>query len=176
RVEIDLRLAVDLALAGLQVVAIDGRRRGEAGEGVKRLGVFALPGEIGGRADAGQIDFPNELSVQIEALDLRARVFQIRGDEMVSDQAHAVERLRRLRHKLFPAAVFKFACVNRDDAASRGVLVGAEPEDRAVVADEVVRGLEFMDQLHDLGARRLKVFEKNSVSRIGSLPYADDQI
>src|SRR4030095_242030 len=137
---------------------------------------FALPAETDGRADAGQLNLADELSVQIEELDLRARVLQIRGYEMVSDQIHAFERLRSLWHKLLPSAVFKFACVNRDDSASRRVQVGAEPEDRAVVADEVVRGFEFMDQLHDLSARRLKVFEKNSVSLVGSLPDADDEV
>src|SRR5262249_29284572 len=123
RVEIDFRLAVDLALAGLHVVTINGRRRGETGEGVKRLAVFTLPAETVGRAHAGQFDFARELPVKIEELDLRARVFQIRRDEMVSDHAHAIERLRRLRHKLFPTAVFRFARVDRDDATSWGVLV-----------------------------------------------------
>src|SRR5262245_33687795 len=106
-IEIDFRLAVDLALAGFHVVAINGRRRGEACEGVKRLAVFALPAETGGRAYAGQLDFANELSLQIEDLDLRARVFQIRRDEMIADHAYALQRLSRLRRKLFPGAVFK---------------------------------------------------------------------
>src|SRR5262245_59531008 len=94
---------------------------------------------------------------------------------MVPCQDRAFERLRRLRHKLFPVRPGGIACVNRDDATSRRVQVGAEPEDRAVVADEVVSGFEFSDQPNDFGVFILKVFEKNSVSRIGSLPYADDQ-
>src|SRR5262249_33958626 len=85
RVEIDLRLAINLALAGLDVVAINGCRRGEAGESVKGFGVFALPAEPSGRADAWQFDFADELTVQVEELDLRSRVFQIRSDEMIAD-------------------------------------------------------------------------------------------
>src|SRR5215813_13395563 len=176
RIEINLRFAIDLALARLHVVAINGGRRDKAGESVKGFGVFALPAESNGRADAGQLDLTDELSVQVEELDLRARVFQVGSDEMVADQAHAFERFGRLRHKLFPARAIRIARVNRNDAASRGVQVGAEPEDRAIVADEVVRGFEFVDQFDDLGVRRLKVFKKNSVSRISSLPDIDDQI
>lgn len=77
-----------------------------------------------------------------------------------------------------------FGGVNRDDAASRRLFVGAEPEDRTVVADEVVRGLELVDQLDDLVVRPLatargtvpQVFVKNQILRVGSLPDADDQI
>src|SRR5262249_17301830 len=72
RIEIALRLAIDLALARLHVVAINGRRRGEAGESVKGFGVFALPAESNGRADAWQLELADELTVQIEEPDLRA--------------------------------------------------------------------------------------------------------
>lgn len=53
RFEINFGLAIDLAPAGLHVVTIDGRRRGEAGEGIKRLGVFALSAETRRRAVPG---------------------------------------------------------------------------------------------------------------------------
>src|SRR5262249_20337334 len=175
-IEIYLRFAIDFAFAVLHVVAVNGRGRGEAGECVKGLAVFTLAAETRGRAYAGQIDFARELSVQIKDLDLRARVFQIRRDEMIADQAHAFERLRRLRRNLFPVRSIWVARVDRDDAASRGVEVGAEPEDRAVVVDEVVRGFEFVDQFDDFGVFVLQVFVKNTIARVGPLPDADDQI
>src|SRR5262249_8927218 len=163
RIEIYFRLAVYLAFAGLHVVAINGRRRGETGERVKGLAVFAFSAEADGRSDAWQIDFSRELPVQVEELYLRSRVFQIRRDEMIADEAHAFERFAGLRNELFPVRPVRIARINRDDAASRSVQIGAEPEQGAVIAYEIVCGLEFADQFDDFLVRRLKVFEKYSV-------------
>src|SRR5262249_11523876 len=128
--------------------------------------------------------FANEFSVQIEELDLRARVFQIRRDEMVSDQIHAFERLWRLRHNLFPVRPVRGARINRDDAASWGVEVSAEPEDGAVVTDEVVRALGVVDQFAVLVFRALatargtdsQFLVKNAIAGVCPLPDADYQI
>src|SRR5207237_10781673 len=44
-VEGDLRTKEHCALSGLEIVAVDSRRLGEADVGIKRLGVFAFPRE-----------------------------------------------------------------------------------------------------------------------------------
>ena len=66
RIEIDFRLSEDRALASLHVVTINGPRRGEAGESVKGLSVFALAVEADHRPDAWQIDLARKLSAQVE--------------------------------------------------------------------------------------------------------------
>src|SRR4029079_231197 len=69
-IETQLWRAIDGALAAGDVVAVDGRRRGERSIAIKRLAILALALETGHRAQAGKRHFAQEFSGQVEHLDL----------------------------------------------------------------------------------------------------------
>jgi len=53
-------------------------------------------------------------------------------------------------------------CINSNDATTGGIQVSLEPENRIIV-DKAVAGLEFPNQLHNLGSRGGQVFVENEV-------------
>ena len=145
RVEIDLRRAEDRAAARPHVVAVDRRRRRVAREAVEGLLVRALAAEAAGGADAGQLDLAHLLAAQVIHLDLRVRVFQVRGHQQAADDVGAFERLRRLRDDFFPGSGLRLGNVDRNDPTARRVLVGAQPEGRAVVVNETVARVTLIE-------------------------------
>src|SRR5207237_5733088 len=68
RFEIDLRLEEDVALSGLEIVAVNSQRFGETDVGIKALGVLALAHEAARRSEPGQLDFAGGLSGKLEGL------------------------------------------------------------------------------------------------------------
>ena len=75
---------------------------GKRGESVERLAVFPLAVEPGGGPEAGQIDVPDVLAVNIEdANDAVARLSG-RRQEMVAHEVDALERLSSLGNQLDP--------------------------------------------------------------------------
>src|SRR5262249_33245125 len=103
-IEVDLGLAEDSTLASLYVIAIDGRWHGETGKGIKRFFISAFPSESNSGTESGQPDLADEFSSQVEDLDLRMRIFQIRSDKLVADEAYTFERLFRFGDN--PAQIF----------------------------------------------------------------------
>ena len=73
---------------------------------------------------------------------------------MVAHEVHALERLGSLGDQLDPMFRMRQAGVDRNELAPRGVLVGLEPEDRAIVVDELVFSLELAHEMNGI-LRRL---------------------
>src|SRR6185369_632566 len=122
-------------LARRRVIAIDGRRSVEAGEGEESLGVRARPAEPADRADAGKRNGRQALAAEAVDLHLVLCIDEVAGDELAADQAGAFQRLLRLRnhrHRRNPADR-----VDRQNLLQRRVLVGLEEEAAALVADIV---------------------------------------
>ncbi len=90
-------------------------------------------------------------------LDLRAGILEIVADEQVADVRGDLQRRGGLRHHGFPVLAIGPADVDGDDAAARGVEVGVEVEDRPVVGDELVHGVEVVDQVDRQPKRLVQV-------------------
>ena len=86
RFEIDLRAEERAALAGLQVVAINRRRLGEADVRVKRLRVLAFAGEAARRSESRQRNLACALPRKLKYPNDRMRVLEIIRDETIADQ------------------------------------------------------------------------------------------
>ena len=80
-------------------------------------------------------------------------VLEVTGEEMIADRVDVFQRLGRLGYQLDPVLGLGLSRVDRDDLAARCILVGLEPEDRAVVVDEGVVGVELADQVDRLDLR-----------------------
>ncbi len=63
-----------------------------------------------------------------------------------------------------------------DDAPTRGVFVSTEPEQRAVVAQKAVLGIEVIEQLDHGGVWVGERLVKDAVFAFGPLPDRDNQI
>ena len=68
------------------------------------------------------------------------------------------------------------AGVHRNDPPARGVEIGEEPEDRAVVVDEVVLGVEVIEQLDHLGLRGGQALVIQPIFPLGALADGDEQV
>ena len=76
-VELHLGLFVELVLASDEVIAVNARRRREAGEGVERLSIGSFATEATRRANARQWNVANELTFRRVAFDGGFRILQI---------------------------------------------------------------------------------------------------
>ena len=115
-------------------------------------------------------------AVHAEDSDVGVGVVKVRGDEHVVDQADAAERVFGLRHEFLPVVFGGVADVDGDQAIERGLVVGPEEEDRALVADETVLVVEFADQFHDGALGAGKTLEKHQILALGTLRDRDDQV
>src|ERR1051325_7885995 len=71
---------------------------------------------------------------------------------------------------------FRVSDVDGDDATPRGIQVGAKPEERSVVIDERVVGVEVGEQFLHGGAEFLEVPVEDPVPGVGALVDRDDEI
>src|ERR1700680_2028191 len=101
RIEFHFRLKEQPALAIVEVVTKDRRRRGETGERIKRLAILAFAGESASRTDSGQRDLAIGRPVELGPFHQAVRIFEINRDETVADNADSFELVARLGHQLF---------------------------------------------------------------------------
>ena len=174
-VEVHLRRAEHRALSAAHIIAIYGARRGEARERVECLRVRPLAAEAARAAQPRQRDFPQRLARPAEELHRAAGVLEIRADELVAHEVHALERVRGLRDDFLPVRPLRLRRVDGDDAATRSLQVRVEPEHAAIVVHEAVVGVEVIEQLHHRGIRSREVTVVDPVPRVRALPDADDQ-
>ena len=106
----------------------------------------------------------------------RVGVLQVDGQEMVAHDVDALERLGRLGDQLVPVLGLGRAGVDRDDLAPRGVLVGLEPEDRAVVVDERVLGVELADEVDRLCVGSVERPVEDAILGVGPFRDGEDQV
>ena len=179
-IEIDLWLAQQRALAGLDVVAIDRRRGRVAGEPIERLAIFAAPAESAGRADAGQFDFPQQLAGRVEHLDLRLGVLEIQRDEAFAHEVDILQDFVGLRDDFLPIGPLRLRHFDGDQAAARGIEIGAEVEFLAVVADEgelrIEAGNEFDDLGIVVGTVARQILDEHLILSFRSTPHTDYQV
>ena len=81
-----------------------------------------------------------------------------------------IATVEQLHHQLLPALGLGLAHIDGDDAAARRVLVGAEVEARAVVAHELVEGVEILEKFYCSRLLLLQVLVEDAVLRVGALP------
>ena len=176
RIERQLRAAEHGTLARRHFVPEDRDRRGKAGEPVERLSVRLPPAKPAGRTDAGQRDFAQPAAVQLEHLDPRRSVLQVGHKKAVPDDARAADHLLRLGDHFFPIRSFRAFDVDRDHAPQRGIQVGQQPEQRTLIAEELVLGVEPAQQLDHLGLRICQRLVEHLVLWLGAPPHADHQV
>ena len=68
------------------------------------------------------------------------------ADKAFTQHADLSERGLGLRDEFFPSRAFGSAGVDGDEATARSFEIGEEPEHGAVIADEVVAGIEVVEQ------------------------------
>ena len=114
---------------------------------------------------------------QVEDPDDRVGVLEIDGEEVVAD------RRRRCSSVSAASGISSTQCsgsglrVSIATTLPRGrILVGLEPEDRAVVVDEVVFGVEVADQVDRLGVGLVERAIEDAVLVVGSLLERQDQV
>ena len=83
--------------------------------------------------------------------DVRLGVLEVAGDEQIADQIDPFQGVLRSRDDLLPVLAFRLAGVDGDQPAHRGVQIGDEVEDRAIIADEIVLVFEAVDQIDEAG-------------------------
>ena len=84
-IELERRREPGAARIGFEIVAIDGRRPVEAGEGEEGFRIVEIARETACGAEPGQVDYPLLPSVKRMDPDLGARVLQIRDHELSAD-------------------------------------------------------------------------------------------
>ncbi len=148
----------------------------EAGEKIERLRVGPLAAEAGRRADAGKLDFADELAVGRKYFHLRLCILQIPGDEQIADQVDATSSFSLACGMIsFQFACSGFANVDGDDPAARGVPVGLEIEDRAVVVDETaVRCRNCRSMSIDRAVGFAEIAVTDAIVVIGADPGRDE--
>ncbi len=146
RIERDLGRAPHAAMEQGQVVAIHGGRRRVTGKSIESLRVVRAPAEAGGRADAGQGDLAERLALFVEQAHFAVRVLHVGGNDLVIDDARALQRVLALRDDLLPLRLVRFVEIDRDDAVARRIEVGQEIQDLFPVAEKFVTGIPVADQ------------------------------
>ena len=141
---------VGLRFARGEVVAVDRRREEERGEGEVEDLVLPGPAQLSDRADAGKRHVPLEGAVHGVDGEAALRVVEIAEDEAVPDDARNEQGVLALRDDLQPVAGIRAPDVDRHHPVARRVVVGQEVETLAVVAEEVVGGVELVEDGHDL--------------------------
>ena len=91
------------------------------------------------------------------------RIVQVAADELAADPAHVVERVVGRGDDLAPVRTMRMRGIDGDDAAVRGLQIGAEKEDWPVVVDEIVARVEVVEQFHDRGFRVGKILVIDAV-------------
>jgi hypothetical protein len=98
------------------------------------------------------------------------------GDEAVADAPHRLQHLRGFRDQLPPVLAPGLAEVDGDHPAARSAEVGTQPEDRAVVADQVIGGVEVGEQVAHRRIRLGEVLVGHAVRHFGPLPDEDHEV
>ncbi len=80
------------------------------------------------------------------------RILEIEGDEFLVHERDALENVVGLRDDLLPALSGLRLNVDRDHPVAGSVLVGAEIEKRTVVSQELVAGVEVVEEPHHFTA------------------------
>ena len=117
-----------------------------------------------------------ERAVELVDTHLGPRVAQRVADKPVAHHAHLGQRGFGLRDEFFPGGAFGRAGVDGDEATTRGLEVGEEPEHRSVIAHEVVAGVEVVEQFDHRGAGLLKILIEEPVPRIRALADREQQV
>ena len=176
RLERHLGLLPESALPGLEVVAVDASGHGEAGEAEEGFGVFPFSAEARGAANAGEFQRLFESAVELVDAHFGPGVAQGVADKALTQHADLSERGLRLRDEFFPGGAFGSAGVDGDEATARGLQIGEEPEHRAVIAHEVVAGIEVVQQFDDRRAGLLQILIEETVPCIGALADREQQV
>src|ERR1051326_625430 len=77
------------------------------------------------------------------------RVVQIGQYKLVLDNMRGLKSIRRFRNYGFPGRLRRVAKVDRNNATSGSIVVRADVEDGAIVADRLVGGIELIEHLDD---------------------------
>src|SRR6202008_1983417 len=100
--------------------------------------------------DAGKVDVVEKLAVEVVDANVGLRVFEVAENEGVVDDVGVFKFVGGLRDDRLPAGAFRVAGVDGDEAATWGLEVSFDPEDWAVVVEELVLRVEVVEQLDDL--------------------------
>lgn len=124
----------------------------------------------------GKIHVSKEFPLQIVDPDLGAGVLEIFGEEFIVDGVGTDHGVLSLRHDRLPVGALGGASVDGDQAAARCVEVGLEPKDGTIVIDELVLGIEVVEQLDDLRVRLAEVFVVEAVFGRCALLDGNDEV
>ena len=143
--------------------------------------VLPGPAQLSDRADTGKRHVPLEGAVHGVDGEAALRVVEIAEDEAVPDDACDEQGVLALRDDLQPVAGIRAPDVDRHHPVARRVVVGQEVETLAVVAEEVVGGVELVEDGHDRPgeARRCRppqVQHVDAVSLVGALADPEDRV
>src|SRR5690606_13666092 len=116
------------------------------GKAVERCLVVPLSGKADGRAEPRQLDLIEELARGFENLDLGSGIFQVTDEQPAADQIAGEQYLFGLGHQLLPVFRVGLVDVDRDNSAARGVEIRLKQEARALVVDELVPGIEIVNE------------------------------
>ena len=89
---------------------------------------------------------------------------------------HAFERFGGLRNDLAPVRARGLGDINGDHAAARGIQIGVDPKERAVVVNKTVLGIKIIEQLHHGRAGQGEVLIVEPVAGVGAFGDVDEQV
>ena len=175
-VEEKFGLTVEGGLASLHVQPVGDAGRGEVGELVEGLGVFAEAAEAYRGTDGGKFEPLDKGAIKAMELDETLRVGEIVHDESVVDDGDVAEFVGALGDDGFPVIALGMVQVDGDDFTVWRVERGEKPEERAVIVDGGVGCVGGVDQPQDWSLGMMQVLHGEFVVGAGALALVDHEV
>src|ERR1051325_4579964 len=100
----------------------------------------------------------------------RMRIVKIDRDQCIVDEVYTFKAIFGLWDQFAPVRTLRFGDIDRDDTASRRILVGAKQKGFADVVNKGVVGVKIVEEFDNFGVRRLEILIENAVPRVSALP------
>ncbi len=154
---------------------IDLARGGESSKPVKGFWIVCFAIETADAADTGKLHLSDHRSFEVENLDQRLGVLQIRGDDVPTDQSSIFQRLLGLRHHLTPALRGRVFDIDGDYSVLGRLIGRGEVEGAVLIAKEVVKRIPLIEKSHHLGVL-IAQFPVIDTVRVITVEHPDNQV
>ncbi len=102
-------------------------------------------------------------------------VMHICHNELEIDEKRKVEHVVLLGYELLPVGSVRMPDIDGDNASSRGVKVGVEIEEGTIIADKIVAGVGFVEQVYKgLFAGYFSIVD--AIFRVSAMPDIKEQV
>ena len=165
--EFDVGLRVKDALVLVHIVAIDGARHGERGEGVEALWLLLVTRKVNATHHR-QLHFVAQFAVKVIDEGMIAGILVIGQNQLAVDDIRKAQHVFLFRDELLPVIDAWLADVCRHNASLRCTIVGIEVYLVAFVVDGVVLVVHIVGELDELRVLLAQVAHKQVVTSTGT--------